>query len=99
MRASDFVARLGGDEFVAVLLQIDAAGVEHWYRRLRERLRLPGSGEDPGVPLELLSLSAGATRIEPAAQRDGEAILQQADAALYRAKQAGRDTIRLGPDV
>ena len=89
VREIDDVGRYGGDEFGVVLpatLPADATRVAETIQRDIRRIGLEA------LPAERISASIG---IAPA--RDGHASLEQwideADAALYRAKRGGRDRI------
>jgi diguanylate cyclase (GGDEF)-like protein len=97
VRASDTAARFGGDEF-AVLMP--GAGVED-ARRLAERIRDAVTRSPveagPGVLLPV-TVSIGVAALAPAAgaadlKALADQLLAEADAALYRAKAAGRDRI------
>ncbi len=89
-RAQDTVARLGGDEFVIVLEELrgerDAAAAGH---KLREAIALPASIEGREI---FISGSIGVS-IYPKDGGDAGELLKHADAAMYRAKDAGRDTV------
>jgi diguanylate cyclase (GGDEF)-like protein len=87
LRAGDTAARLSGDEF-AVLCE-DVAGERHAIgvaERVAEALREPfrlGGGDEVNV-----GTSVGiALATEPA--EDADALLREADAAMYRAKERG----------
>jgi diguanylate cyclase len=87
IRKSDFIFRIGGEEFVLLLTNTDVsqAGV------LVEKLRKAVKAREFSFKQECvtLSLSAGLTET-----RDGDSvksIYERADAALYRAKNSGRD--------
>ncbi|MFW6345875.1 MAG: diguanylate cyclase [Halomonas sp.] len=91
-RPEDCVARFGGEEFVVLLVDADVERA----RRAAERIRLaveahPFSDHDhQPVPVT--------TSIGVAGLQDDEAppqALERADAALYRAKQAGRNAVRV----
>ena len=95
VRAQDTVARLGGDEFVLLLhkLSTDAAEAAAQVRLLGDKLlgllrqpyRVAGQQHH-------LSASIGATMADPRhSSIDG--LLKQADLAMYRAKEEGRDTL------
>lgn len=91
MRASDTVGRLGGDEFLAILPGASAEGAFAVAEKLRlavgEPYELPG-GE------ALLSVSIGVSFF-PHHGNDGDALQRVADAALYEAKRAGKNRIRV----
>ena len=86
MRPGDTVARLGGDEFTVVALEVEdtdqAAGIA---RRLTETVAAPLVIE--GNTCEL-STSIGVALVK-GLQQPVDAILAQADAAMYEAKRSG----------
>jgi two-component system chemotaxis response regulator CheY len=89
------VYRYGGEEFLLVLPEqnLDTALVA--VERVRssvERLAIPQPAVGPGG---ILTLSAGIAAFGPGAATTAEELLQQADAALYRAKSAGRNQLAL----
>jgi diguanylate cyclase (GGDEF)-like protein len=77
LRAGDLIARLGGDEFALLLPDCNAANALEVVERLRQRLP---SGQ---------TCSAGIATHVPGSPP--EALMAQADTALYEAKTAGRD--------
>ena len=96
-RAADFVGRYGGEEFLAILPETDEAGAMTVAREILggvANLAIP----HPASPLgEVVTASIGiATAI---ANRDHQHtwLLQEADKALYQAKQAGRNRIIAAP--
>ena len=88
VRSGDTVARISGDEFAIVLADLarpdDAAVVA---QKILERLALPVmlNGEQTFVPASI-GISAF-----PGNGDSAEALLGAADAAMYRAKQSGRN--------
>jgi diguanylate cyclase len=92
-RATDTAARYAGDEFLLVMPGADLAGAAQWAERLRARLAVHPFERAPGVACTV-SLGAAACS---AALADVEDWIQQADAALYRAKARGRDRIVAAP--
>lgn len=90
-RRSDRLGRYGGEEFVAVLPNCDAETAQNLVNKLREAF-----GEISFVDREAnfsCTLSAGIADTLSFPNRMGEQLLEQADAALYRSKQAGRNCV------
>jgi len=92
LRSSDTLARTGGDEFIVVLEDVtipaDAATVAS---AILDDLKLPAVLADghqvyPGCSIGI--------SLYPHDGRTSEHLIQHADAALYRAKSAGRQTYR-----
>jgi diguanylate cyclase (GGDEF)-like protein len=96
-RAQDLIGRYGGEEFVVVLPDTDQAGVI----RVAERMRAAVSA----LPLQTappmgqhVTVSVGVCIARDDYGETAESLIQQADAALYRAKSQGRDRLALaGP--
>ena len=88
VRESDTVARLGGDEFTVLLPSVgqavDAAKVAC---KVLDAIRMPF--ELDGREL-FLTCSLGIS-VYPDDGRDAETLVKNADAAMYRAKEQGRD--------
>jgi diguanylate cyclase (GGDEF)-like protein/PAS domain S-box-containing protein len=92
VRASDTVARLGGDEFAVVLSRLSAPGdVTLVAQKIIAAFHAPFQVE--GRPL-LATLSMGAA-VYPDDGTDQDALMNNADAAMYRSKEAGRNCFRL----
>src|SRR4051812_10382500 len=88
VRPADTVARLGGDEFVVVCEEVDADDVTTLGRRLLAAVSQPL--EVAGVQHELTaSIGIALGRTDP------DALLGDADAAVYQAKAGGRGRVEL----
>ena len=85
IRASDVAARMGGDEFSILLWNADFDDASETANRLRDALSQPY----PGIATSV-SASIGIA-IYPLAGRTLEALLENADRALYKAKHAGKN--------
>ncbi|WP_406624458.1 EAL domain-containing protein [Acidovorax sp. SDU_ACID1] len=102
VRAQDTVARLGGDEFVIVLQHLgtdahEAAAqarelCEHFLDRLRQPYNLDGHAYHGAASIGVTLLAHVPDSVDE--------VLKQADMAMYRAKDAGRNTLRFfDPDM
>lgn len=83
-------SRFGGDEFVAAVVDADLAQTEAVGEEIRAAINAHTFARE-GVPLHP-GISVGvASLLESAA--DADALFREADAALYRAKQAGKNRV------
>jgi len=88
VRRVDTVARLGGDEFVVVLPAIKGPGdVEQVARKILESVTAPAHVEEHSLEV---TCSVGGT-VYPHDGTDGSTLMKNADAAMYRAKELGRN--------
>jgi diguanylate cyclase (GGDEF)-like protein/PAS domain S-box-containing protein len=87
MRADDMVARLGGDEFVFLLHGVDVAGLTQTAQRILDVVEEPFSIEQH----ELAVSGSLGIALYPDDSGDLEGLVKCADAAMYRAKQNGRN--------
>jgi diguanylate cyclase (GGDEF)-like protein len=93
-RAGDFAARYGGEEFVILIPDADRASALAFAEGLRKacEARAIAHPASPAGPVVTLSLGVAA-RI-PVGEATAEGLVAEADAALYRAKQEGRNRVR-----
>jgi len=91
VRGNDTVARLGGDEF-AVLLQnlSDSSDTEVTAQRIVDFFRLPFRI----LEREIFITASLGIAIYPRDEGESENLLAKADAAMYEAKQSGRNAFR-----
>ena len=89
-RQPDFVARYGGEEFVIVLPETDSEGALFIAERLRYKI------EQAVWTQRAITVSVGVASY--GSQADAEALLNQADQAMYRAKQAGRNCVMVAEE-
>jgi diguanylate cyclase (GGDEF)-like protein len=91
MRRMDVAARYGGDEFVLLLPRASAQEAEVLAERIRDEFAQATASvlkQGRGVTMSVGIASLGSTNPASADQ-----LVAQADAALYRAKDSGRDRI------
>ncbi|WP_127477152.1 diguanylate cyclase [Sulfurivermis fontis] len=89
IRKIDIPGRIGGEEFAILLPGIGPAEARVTAERLRETIAATPVALDDGESL-LLTISIGISEILPTDNRI-DAPLTRADAALYRAKESGRN--------
>ncbi len=96
-RVSDLAARYGGEEFAMLLPNTSLEGAREVaseiQRQIRSR-RLPHGDSEISA---FVTASFGVAMVVPGEIVTAEVLLAQADAALYRAKELGRDQICCSP--
>lgn len=91
-RRSTIIARYGGEEFVLLVPETDRRGATQYAEKLRALVAghpFPGREALPGG---CVSMSFGVATF-PEDGEDSESLFRAADAALYRAKHAGRNAV------
>jgi len=86
IREADFVARYGGEEFVVIAPDTGLEGAT----QLAERIR--AAVEEAEWPLRQVTASIGVSTSTPTTI-DAPALVAEADAALYRSKESGRNRV------
>ena len=91
-RPTDLAARYGGEEFVVLLPETElsgAIGVAELLRSSIAALGIPHGGSTLGM----VSVSVGCASGTPRGNTERQQLIEAADAALYRAKHAGRNRV------
>ncbi|WP_051888448.1 EAL domain-containing protein [Caballeronia sordidicola] len=93
VRRTDTVVRLGGDEFVVVLFDQapERGGITQTIEKIRDAIREPVELNDQNFQV---TCSMGLASY-PNDGVDAETLLMNADAAMYRAKEMGRNNYQL----
>jgi two-component system cell cycle response regulator len=91
-RSGDTAYRYGGEEFLIILPEQsqEAAAIAGRLRRAVEDLRIPHEAKDPPG---IVTISAGVATLSAGANKSADDLLAEADTALYRAKQSGRNRV------
>ena len=92
-RPTDFSVRYGGEELMVILPDTRADMALMVAERLCERLQQAVIFEDMRCPLPHVTGSFGVASL--AARQDDHGLIATADAALYRAKAAGRNRVSI----
>ena len=91
-RGGDSLYRYGGEEFLCIFPEQSLANGTLAVQRMRiglEQLAIPHNDN----PLGVLTISAGMAMLDPELVRSTSEVLKEADEALYRAKQLGRNRV------
>ncbi|RMG91872.1 MAG: sensor domain-containing diguanylate cyclase [Zetaproteobacteria bacterium] len=95
VRESDTVARIGGDEFVVLLPELEGLeGARSVANKLLQALAEPVQAKDVSCSL---GCSIGVA-LFPDHGRDVDQLVKQADLAMYEAKRAGKNKVRIADE-
>ncbi len=90
VRGEDIAARIGGEEFSVLLPECDAATGAVFAERLRKAVA--DTTFAPGGEPQRITVSIGVAALSPSRQT-WQTLMAAADAALYRAKDSGRNRV------
>lgn len=90
LRIPDILARFGGEEFMILLPDTGLAAARQVAERIRKEIQ---THRDKELPAYTVSLGVSVAQGEEGQAVDIEALIAEADAALYRAKQSGRNRV------
>lgn len=89
LRSSDLVGRIGGEEFLIALPHTDRVAAKNTLENLSQKVKELGGNLD----IDGLTLSISCGLVANNAEFELAELLVQADEALYKAKQKGRDRV------
>ncbi|MBA2712292.1 MAG: diguanylate cyclase [Rubrobacteraceae bacterium] len=92
-RSGDTAYRYGGEEFLIVLPEQTLQAATSTADNLRKTVERLGIPHEANVPPGIVTISAGVAALSTRDSRSAEELMEQADAALYRAKKAGRNRV------
>lgn len=100
LRESDVVCRYGGEEFIVLLRQTTVESASQVAERLRQRVtELNLSRADTQVSVTASFGLAGTGLLETVDASAADWLLELADRALYAAKEAGRNCVKVATDA
>jgi len=94
-RPGDFVARYGGEEFVAVLPRTNALSAAALAETVRANIAALAVVNAAAGSAGVVTVSIGVTSFSPDHYQGPEDLIRAADEALYSAKGAGRNCVRI----
>ena len=92
-RPSDFCARYGGEEFVVILPNTPLEGAMHLSEIIRKNIEAMQIPNKKSLPFEIATLSIGVSTLMPGDLASSDTVVNQADTALYQAKESGRNQV------
>lgn len=108
LRATDTLGRWGGEEFLAILPETTRERAATIAEELRERVAAPPDRDPLGEHVPAVTCSFGVATFDPVrgagepgidAARAAADVVRRADAALYDAKKAGKNCVRVAGQV
>jgi diguanylate cyclase (GGDEF)-like protein len=96
-RSGELVARYGGEEFVVLMPDTDEHAALEAAQRIQHAVWLLAMPH-AGIPRGIVTFSLGVASLYPSPKYVSDDLVRQADLALYRAKESGRDRIELATD-
>ena len=92
-RGHDIVARYGGEEFVVLLPNTDSEGALHVAEMIRAGVENTPIPSTDGGQAKRVTVSIGTVTMKPTTEESMDALVAHADAALYQAKESGRNRV------
>ncbi len=92
-RGSDLIARYGGEEFVALLPEVDMEGALKVAQDCHQAVLAADIPHVTSSVAPCVTISIGVAAMQPIYEKSCTLLIEQADVALYQAKQNGRNRI------
>lgn len=99
IRNTDFVARYGGEEFAIILPKTDIEEAEKVAQRILEQIASLNISHGTSSTKNYVTISCGISSLVIQDHLSTKKLINQADKALYRAKQEGRNRVCVYPSA
>ncbi len=93
LRTGDTAYRYGGEEFLILLPEQTSEAAKVAAERLRRRVEDLAIPHEAKTPPGVVTISLGLAMFSPGEETPSEKLLREADTALYKAKETGRNTV------
>jgi len=98
-RAGDVLARVGGEEFAVIAENTDVRGALHLAERIRNAVEAQHIAHGGEARYPFLTVSIGVCAVDDETDMSVAVLVSRADAALYRAKESGRNCVAMAESV
>ncbi|MCK8818028.1 diguanylate cyclase [Natroniella sulfidigena] len=98
-RSGDLVARYGGEEFAIILPETDLKGAKEVANRVREGVEGLQLEHKASKVSDYVTVSVGVAVAEPKSKDGEKDLIEAADRALYKAKDAGRNKVKVASEI
>ena len=95
-RVSDVAARYGGEEFAVILPNTDSDGAKAIAQAIKDRILESAIPHKSSDVKKIVTMSLGIATVIPTDSSDTDDFIVQADDALYKSKENGRNRITAG---
>jgi len=99
LRQGDFIARMGGEEFLVLIGEASPASAQAAAERLRRGVEQAAIPHDGVEGRTVVTVSVGIALAFPTPAAEPASLIEAADAAMYEAKQDGRNRWAMAPYV
>jgi diguanylate cyclase (GGDEF)-like protein len=98
-READFVARFGGEEFICLLPFLEKEDAFYFAKKLLRAIEDMNILHPMNVHSRYVTVSIGLANTIPDDSNSHTQLLEEADKALYMAKQSGRNRVVIGREI
>lgn len=99
LRTGDSAYRYGGEEFLVILPEQSLESASIAAERLRRDIEDLAITHEAKTPPGVVTISLGLAVLQPGEKKPAETLLKEADAALYKAKEVGRNRVVVHEDA